>query len=1231
MNIRAVIALLALAGCLAAVPGFAQNMSSLQGVVSDPSGAVVPAAEVSITNVATGAKSTTQSNEVGVYRFPQITPGTYTLVASFEGFAQVSMGSVQLPVSQPVTIDVQLEVGPVAEVVSVDAETAQINTVDASMGNAVGTRPILQLPIEARNVVNLLSLQPGVVFNRDNKPVQYSSGQEFDTRHGSVNGGRSDQANITLDGVDVNDQQNGYAFTSVLRTTLDSVQEFRTTTLNAGADQGRSSGAQVALVTKSGTNDVHGSGYWYHRNTKTSANDFFNNKTGIERNKLNRNLYGGSVGGPLKKNRAFFFVNYEGHKQRNEDSVVRTVPSETMRQGIFRYIKDDDSFASVFPEEIKNTYDPLGIGVSPDVLAHFNKYPMPNDDTEGDGLNRKGYRFKAPSRGDYSTLVGRLDYYVDSAAKHQLFFRGNYQDDTWNDIPQFPVEPNRYTYSEIAKGIAVGYNTTISPTLYSSLRYGYTRQGVDQIGASAVSQTGFRRIDDLRAETRSLVRSLPVHTIAEDMSWMKGGHQLKFGGVIRVIGNARLNYNRSYHSATTNSSWMRGSGDIIPGDVASHFSRNAKDAMGDLLGLVTQGTGNYIYELDGALQPEGTPTQRNFQQENYELYVMDTWKVTRGMNITAGVRWSLHPPVHETNGYQTSGVPGIGEWFDRRGTLAAQGISQGDAGLVSYYLKDSPEGRDIYPYHKKNLSPRLAIAYSPQTTDGFLGKLFGGPGKTSIRAGFGMFYDNFGQSLMRTYDSTALGLSSSLDNPSGSLDPSTAPRFTGIDDVPDSVVPEAPPGGFPQVAPEAFAITNSIDDGLRAPYSMALNFSIGRELPRNFFVEASYVGRLSRRSLATRDLAMPTNLVDPASGQDYLSAANNLFDQRDAGTAPENVTPIPWFDNMMPEAAGYFIEGTASQNMLYYAHEIFEPWGIGFGPYDYVSMLADMDLGWVLPANSAGRYSMFSSQYSALAAWSSIGHGNYHAAQFTVRKRFSDGVQFDLNYTFSKSLDLSSAAERTYYYDEFMVNSFNPQQMKSYSAYDMRHQVNTNFVMELPFGRGKRWGGNWNGAVNNILGGWQLSGMWRQTSGMVNSVGNGGIWPTNWNVPGFATQTGPTPDQGVYKNAVAPDGTSGPNVFRDPVAAVDAWSYSRAGESGQRHGIRGDGYFTIDIGVAKRFMLPMEGHSIQFRWETFNITNTPRFDIYPENFSLGQGAGFGKYTYMLTNPRVMQFALRYEF
>ena len=1211
---------------LTSVPVLGQGFSSLQGTVTDPSGAVVPGATIQITNVATQATLTTQSNEVGGYVFPQVPPGTYNLKATAEGLVAVSIPNVELRVNQPTTVNVQFtEVGAVTEIISVEAETAQINTVDASIGNAMGERPILQLPFEARNVVNLLSLQPGVIYNRD------TPAPAGDTRHGAVNGARSDQANIMLDGVDVNDQQNGLAFTSVLRMTLDSVQEFRTTTMNATADQGRSSGAQVVLVTKSGTNEFHGSAYWYHRNTATTANDFFLNQKGLERPKLIRNIFGGAIGGPIKKNRLFFFFNYEGRTDRSEESAVRTVPSETLREGIFRYIREDGSIGVMYPEDIASQLDPLGIGPNPNVLEYFKQFPMPNDDTVGDGLNRRGYRFTAPIKTNLNTYITRWDYYVDSAAKHQLFFRGNLQDDQNIDVPQFPGGVPRYTWLTNSKGMAIGYNATLSPSVFNAFRYGYTRQGVERAGASQQAQVQFRRFSDLIPITRSLIRILPVHTIRNDMSWIKGNHSFKFGVLVRLISNQRTNYANAFHRAVINSSWMVGSGSLAPPDTAPYFGRNARDAMAALLGTVSQVESRYNYTLDGNVQPQGQPVFRDFGQENYEFYFMDTWRITRGLTLTAGLRWELRPPVYEKNGYQTSAVPVLQDWFNERGGLAAQGRSQMEAGKVSYVLRDDPQGRPLFPYHKKNFAPRLAIAYSPQAASGFWGKLFGGPGKTSIRAGFGMFYDNFGQGIMRMYDSNALGLSTLIMNPAGQFNPATAPRFTGLTDIPEDALIPPPPGGFPQEAPEAFAITNSIDGKIKPPYSMTLNFSIGRELPWNLFVEASYVGRLSRRALVQRDLAMPTVIVDPDSGQNYWDAINQLGRMRDSGVPIESAQSIPWFDNMMPDAANYFIPGTPTQNMLFYMYELFEPYIAWGGPYDFISVLADMDLGWILPANRLGRFSMFSPQYSALAAWSSIGWAEYHAAQFTVRKRFSDGVQFDLNYTFSKSLDLASAAERTGAYTDFIVNSWNPFQMKSYSDFDMRHVVNANWIVELPFGRGKKWGGNWGGFLNNLLGGWQISGLWRMTSGLPASIGNGGTWPTNWNVPGYATQVGPTPEQGVFKNALAPDGTSGPNVFKDPITAIEAWGHSWAGESGQRNGVRGDGYFTIDMGLAKRFFLPMEGHSVQFRWEVFNITNTPRFDVGASLWSLGQGASFGKYNYMLTNPRVMQFALRYEF
>src|SRR5215813_7569637 len=315
------------------IVAFGQS-SSLSGTVLDPQGNAVTGATITATNVATGAARTTTSSKEGAYQIPQLPPGTYRVRAEAQGFAGVLLEDIQVLVSTPVTLNITFkQVGAVNDTVTVQGGESILNTSDATVGNTFNERQIRQLPLEGRNIVSLLANQPGVTFIGSTD----QQGNTTDYRNGSVNGGKSDQANVTLDGIDVNDQQQGLAFNSVLRVSLDSVQEFRVTTSNANSDQGRSSGAQVSLVTKSGSNAYHGSAYEYHRNTVTTANDWFNNASGVARPKLLRNVFGGTFGGPIIKDRFVFFVNYEGRRDRREDNAVRTVPSADMRNGILKY------------------------------------------------------------------------------------------------------------------------------------------------------------------------------------------------------------------------------------------------------------------------------------------------------------------------------------------------------------------------------------------------------------------------------------------------------------------------------------------------------------------------------------------------------------------------------------------------------------------------------------------------------------------------------------------------------------------------------------------------------------------------------------------------------------------------------------------------------------------------------------------------------------------------------
>ncbi|MBI3682583.1 MAG: carboxypeptidase regulatory-like domain-containing protein, partial [Acidobacteria bacterium] len=943
-------------------PAAGQQLTQLSGVVTDPTGAVIPNATLVLEDADRGLRRETTSDSQGRYAFPQVQPGTYKLTGKAAGFAEVIVNNIALLVNTPTTVNVQFEkVGAVAETVSVSAETVQVNTIDASMGNAIGSMPILQLPSFARNVTRLLQLQPGV------------------TVFGNVNGGKSDQGNVTLDGIDVNDQMERTAFTSVLRVTLDSVQEFRTTTTNANADQGRSSGAQVSLVTKSGSNDWHGSAYWYHRNTATAANDFFNNLSGVKRPKLLINLPGASAGGPIRKNKLFFFLNWEQRNDRSEANVSRTVPSELLRQGVVQYRNRDGQLVRLGAQDIRSRIDPRGIGPNPAVLQLFNTYPAPNDFTLGDGLNIQGFRFVAPLQLRWNTYTARFDYAVN--AKHNLFFRGQLQNDRSTGSPQFPGEqPNNASLAN-AKGLAIGYNAVLGPNIFSNFRYGITRLSRETTGIQSASAVSFRNINDRYGLTTGISRQLPLHQFGEDMNWTKGSHAFQFGAIFRFISNQSNNFGRSFHSASTNVSWLRGTGaDIQPPDLAPSDRTAYNDAMMALLGIVSLGTARYNYTIDGKVLPVGAPISRDFRNEEYEMYFQDTWRMKRNLTLTYGLRWSLMPPIHEANGVQISTNIPMGQWFNQRGALADQGKSQEEAGRIIFISKNDPKARPIYPFRKRNVAPRFAIAWSPDAEKGLSRLLFGGAGKTSIRAGWGMFYDVIGQPLSRTYDTSAFGFASTLSNPSGQLTAVNAPRFTGLNNLPPELIRPALPGGFPIQFPASgagsFAITNTIDDGLQMPYTMNMNFSIGREFGKGWFLQGSYVGRQSRRSLMNRDLAMPTNMTDPQSGQTYFEAASLLAQQVNSNTPVANVGRIPFFENFFNNFR------TASETATQQVYRVAR-----FYPNDFTSALADIDEFCDPDCGRLGANMMMNPQFSALSAWSSIAGGNYHALQWTLRKR----------------------------------------------------------------------------------------------------------------------------------------------------------------------------------------------------------------------------------------------------
>jgi hypothetical protein len=1295
------------------------------------------------------SRSTTTAADGG-YVFTQLDPGRYKLEVSAQGFKTAVREHVQIAVGITSNLDIRLTVGAVTETVTVEAEITGVNTTDASLGNVISGSQVLDLPSVNLDPSGLLSLQPGVTFIPGQADIAggYSGTNDLDGRGGSVNGARSDQTNITLDGVDVNDPQNGYAFTSVLRATQASLQEFRVTTTNYNADLGRSSGAEVQLVTKSGTNDIHGMGYYAHRNEIFNANDFFLNRSGVERGKFRRHIYGLALGGPIVKDRFFLFGNWEVLREDLNESIERDVPSATFRDGVMVYECDvPASCPGGTVNGFMNTHtipagfyglttaemtaiDPAGIGPSTAASSYFNLFPMPNSTGSFDGINVLGFRFNSPVSNRFHTYILKADYNIDRNGSHKVYWRGTLQNDAVTAAgPQFPGLPANQIRASYNKGFSLGYSALITPNWVNSFRLGYTRISEATQGNQSTEYVNFRflsNLEDFASDTFG--RILPLWDIRDDVSWTYGTHTFSFGGSLRFVRNSKFNNANSFQFFTGNPSWLPNVGDNIqPGNsacmqagctavpaVSSGFAAGYNDAAVMLLGIITQATASYNFDRTGATLPGGEPVARRFATNEFEFYFQDQWRLNPSLTITAGLRYSLFSPPWETNGNQVQPVligggaqpgDGLGEWLEIRRQLMLAGLPTNNAPQIGYALggpaNDAPH---FYNWDKNNWSPRAAVAWAPHYREGILGTIFG-DGKLSIRAGYSLVYDRVGSALVNSFDNSgAFGMSTQIDSLFGGCGegPSTAgplgvcPRFAGTFEfgaptvaVPGglaitNLLPPSPGGTFPAIppgadsmgvlAPGAFAIAVALDNTLRTPYAHTINFSIARQLPWDLTVETAYVGRSGRNGLIIRDMAMPADLVDPASGMTYFQATQQLLALGDAGQDINTLAPIPYWENLFPSwgplgvnggfldcdfqnvSNNFAIGGYSATQVAYdllnceHPDTTVVPWLIDLFPYPGYMLggagAPDID-GDGFPD---APFAYFDDQFATLTAWSSTAHSEYHAFQLTVRKRMSHGIAFDLNYTLAKSLDMASQPERTDLFGGFAlgagytgstINTWQPNLEYSFSDYDMRHQFNANWTMEIPFGRGRAVGRDMPAWLDQIIGGWQIAGIVRINSRLPATVINARRWPTNWNLQGNAT-CGPRstwtgvaacPSTSNAHGAIhgGDPTTASPNLFSDPDAAFDGFRFTLPGQRGERNIIRGDKFFNLDLAVAKTFKMPWEGHSLKMRWETFNVTNSVYFDTAYLSASIGRKGTFGDYTGVLGGPRKMQITFRYEF
>ena len=1298
-----------------------QDTAAIAGVVTDATGGAVVSAQVVATNASTGVTRQTETNSTGFYQFLSLPPGSYSVRVEARGFKTSVRDSIAALVSTTKHLDFQLELGSITESISVNEPLGPaVNTTDATLGNAFDSRQILALPFEGRDAAGVLSLQPGIAF------IGTNVDDRLDTRNGALNGGRSDQANITLDGVDNNQQLRGTAFQGALRSTLDSIEEFRVTTAGINADEGRSSGGQVALVTKSGTNTFHGALFEQYRPTNMAANDWFNKHNELNAGEPNippkflRNTFGGAIGGPIKKDRLFFFYTYEGLRQDESVQVFRSVPSDSYRDGVIfypcastqacpggqtatgvsgkvytapagQYVLGPAQIAQMDPNCASLGSCPQGNGVNPSVLATLARYPQPTPGASAcgfyDGFNNVDCNvFAGPNPIRQNTNIAKIDYNLNKSGTQRIFVRGNYQDDSNAQVPQFLGGPPTMDIRDHSKGLAVGYSAVLSPTVLNSFHYGYIRQDLTQQGLQTTPIVEFRIFDDLVPLTPTEASQYPVQNFVDDLSWSKGKHTLQFGTNLRLINNIRSSNATSFSNASLNPGFLvtppAGSGgsldptcqtDQVPGVPPPAFCTWSfpgvdpnnlvvyNNAVSTLTGLITEGNASYNYTKTGSLLAEGQPVDRHFRAWEMDWYAQDAWHLRPNLTITAGLRYTLLEPPYETSGTQAAPTTSLYQLLNQRAAAMNQGMVVNPT--FSFDLSGQANGkRPYWNYDYKDLGPRLSIAYSPNGTSGLWKSLFGGPGKTSIRAGYGIIYDHFGQGVVDAFDQTGtFGLTTAITNPTNQAVDS-APRFTSTTSIPANgatqpLILPAPPGGFPATPPSVLQLSGGLglDDHLKTPYSELVDFAVSRELPGGLVFEAAYVGRFAHRLLEQRDLAMPLDLRDPKSGQDYFAAAQ-IFAQALASRTDINKLPkVPFFEAFFPTAAGvntaasifpfsgqpygYCGAGTppANPTATQAMYELFSC-QIGQGHLGETNALFIVDAT-CFPAcatinGQVTPNAFYLPQFTTLYGWSTFAKSSYNAGQFTLRSKPIHGLQFDFNYTYSKSLDTGSDAERVPVFGGIsggVINTWNPNQVYGPSDFDVRHAINSNWVLDLPFGRGKRWGSGWNRFTDTLLGGWQITGLLRWSSGLPFSLSNAapggtGPFPTDFQLPGYPTLIGPLPATGLTT-----DSNGDPNVFKHGAAAADAsFRFDYAGESGIRNALRGQGYFGSDAGVNKTFALT-ERQSLRFSAYAFNFTNSVRFDAQSILNSFPQLSTLGKYTGTLTTSRRLEFVLRYQF
>jgi carboxypeptidase family protein/TonB-dependent receptor-like protein len=1114
---------------LAAIPAYAQGgvTSSINGTVTDGSGAVIPGADVVAKNNATSAESRSVSSENGTFTIPALNAGTYTVTVSLQGFKTVVLNDVVVSAGVPAAVKAVLEVGGLEETVVVQAASEVVQTSSATVASTLSVNQITKLPLTSRSALDFVVNLPGV-----NTPGG--------SRDSTVNGLPQSAINMTLDGMNIQDNylKTTDGFFARLSPRLDAVEEVTVTTAAQGADSAGQGAVNIRFVTRSGSNQFAGSGYFYLRHDALNANTWFNNRDlkpdpesgKAPKTELRQYQPGARVGGPIMipglfdgHDKAFFFVNYEENRTPSKGTLTRTVLNPRAQAGIFRWstssgVQERDLFQLAAQAGITTPMDPTIAKVLGDIRAATGG----NTTDQSDPLLQQ-FVFQTPVKNYTPAPTVRIDYNLSK--NNRLTGSFNYQHinsnpDTTNSqqvaFPGFPIagsqQSTRYTTSEWLR-------TTIGTNLVNELRGGATggatffspEKNISMWGGTSVAdQAGYALnfngaccgnnaagLQNAGVTPTPSSREASTKNFEDTLTWLRGNHSLSFGGAFTI---ADLWLRNQTLVPTINFGVVNGDpAEAIfsntanfPGASNTQIS-NARGLYAMLTGRVSSITGNARLNGEDQYVYLGQGTQRGRMRE-VGIFAQDSWRWRPNFTVNMGLRYEVQTPFYpRNNAYSTAtladvwGISGIGNLF-------SPGVMTGAKPTFKAY----PEGTAAFKTDWNNWAPSLGLSYVPGKKGGFLGRMLGEEGDTVLRAGYALGYERHGMSDFSDVFNT---------NPGVSIDASRNSTLNNLNNdglgfpllFSQRSRLGAPP--FPQTQQYPFtdALTgdlNIFDENLQVPYSQTWTASIGRKLTRDVGIDIRYVGTRHLQDWIDYNYN-EINIVENGFLNEFRTAQANLTANIAAGrgntfayTGAPGTSPLPIFLAHYNGVAASGAGNTANYTGNNWTNSTF----LGFlaannpNPYGFASTNSTNGL----LGNSTFRNNMLKAGLASnffvvnpdllggVTVTGNGGYTRYDSLQIEGRKRLSHGFQVDGSYVFGKAYSSSRYSFRLPRYRTLQTGGEG----------GVTHAVKANWVWELPFGEGRKWMNTNNGFLSRLAGGWEFDGIARIQSGRMVDYGN---------------------------------------------------------------------------------------------------------------------------------------------